>query len=315
MVWFFVLLFAFVALFVRALWLAGKDPRVKARVEADEQVQQSAQHPPSTTTWQERVAGIEAAREEPAQPLYGRPANTLQVTVNGVEHDYTNHPLFQTIAPMMASGRWDEARRYLQKIAYGVKEASEQEQRDFKHLMMAFASADPLYAHCLRGITPILAEHPEGIRQTALYPHMAAAPDTETARYVLYYADALGAIDRQKNGNSYVVFAAGAGPKESLVTGHGVVPEAVQTALSHDVDGGEHTEPTWLALTQEPFYQEAITLVRQQLQTTPGILQSDLVKAAVDNADQLRHVLYAAEKAGHVRRVKKGRSYQLFLPE
>ncbi len=69
MVWFFVLLFAFVALFVRALWLAGKDPRVKARVEADEQVQQSAQHPPSTTTWQERVAGIEAAREAPARSL------------------------------------------------------------------------------------------------------------------------------------------------------------------------------------------------------------------------------------------------------
>lgn len=71
----------------------------------------------------------------------------------------------------------------------------------------------------------------------------------------------------------------------------------------------------WPALTQEPFYLETMELVRRQLRATPGILQSELTKAAAGNADQLRQVLYVAEKAGHVRRVKKGRSYQLFLPE
>ncbi len=142
-----------------------------------------------------------------------RPAhrNQLQVAVDGVEYDYTGHPLFQTIAPMMARGEWNDARRFLQKIAYGIKTASEGEQRDFKHIMMAFASADPLYAQCLQAIAPILAENPGGIRQTALYPHMAAAPDAETARYVLYFADELGAIRRQKKGNSYLVFPSNGG--------------------------------------------------------------------------------------------------------
>ncbi|ADU99809.1 hypothetical protein [Alicycliphilus denitrificans] len=149
----------------------------------------------------------------PAQYHQSRPnRSALQITVDGVEHDYTHHPLFQAIAPMMARGEWGDARRYLQKIAYGIKEATEDEQRVFKHIMMAFASVDPLYAQCLRGIAPILAEHPEGIRQTTLYPHMAAAPDAETARYVLYFADELGAIRRLKKGNSYLVFSTGSGP-------------------------------------------------------------------------------------------------------
>lgn len=153
------------------------------------------------------------AAPNPVQDHPSRPnRSALQITVDGVEHDYTAHPLFQAIAPSMARGEWNDARRYLQKIAYGIKTASEGEQRDFKHIMMAFASADPLYAQCLRAVAPILAENPDGIRQTALYPHMAAAPDAETARYVLYFADELGAIRRQKKGNSYLVFPVNSGP-------------------------------------------------------------------------------------------------------
>lgn len=129
------------------------------------------------------------------------------VTVNGIEHDFSNDALYLEIAPLIAREDWDSARRYLQKVTYGVINGSEFEKETFKIFMMGFASADPLYAHCVRSIQPILQEHPDGIRQTALYPHMAAAPDTETARYVLYYADLLGAIRRTKKGNSYTVFA------------------------------------------------------------------------------------------------------------
>lgn len=129
------------------------------------------------------------------------------VTINGVAHDFSNAPLFLEVAPFIGREDWDSARRYLQKVAYGVINGSEAEKEAFKIFMMGFASADPLYAHCVRSIQPILQEHPNGIRQTALYPHMAAAPDTETARYVLYYADLLGAIRRTKKGNSYTVFA------------------------------------------------------------------------------------------------------------
>ncbi len=169
------------------------------------------------TAWVLVAAGKSSDARRPGaapmpQALVPSNKSALQITVDGVEYDYTHHPLFQAVAPLMARGEWGDARRYLQKIAYGIKTASEDEQRDFKHIMMAFASADPLYAQCLRGIAPILAEHPEGIRQTALYPHMAAAPDAETARYVLYFADELGAIRRQKKGNSYLVFSTGGGP-------------------------------------------------------------------------------------------------------
>lgn len=155
----------------------------------------------------------EERRTSPSHSAPAASASRLQITVDGLEHDYTHHPLFQAIAPAMAQGDWAGARRYLQKIAYGIKSATEQEQREFKHIMMAFAAVDPLYAQCLRAIAPILAEHPQGVRQTALYPHMAAAPDAETARYVLYFADELGAIRRHKKGNSYTVFAASGGPE------------------------------------------------------------------------------------------------------
>lgn len=164
------------------------------------------------TPAQRHEDAVDHAAPLPAVQPLARSRSALQITVDGVEYDYTGHPLFQAIAPMIARAEWNDARRYLQKIAYGIKTASEGEQRDFKHIMMAFASADPLYAQCLSGIAPILAEHPQGIRQTALYPHMAAAPDTETARYVLYFADELGAIRRQKKGNSYLVFSTGGGP-------------------------------------------------------------------------------------------------------
>ena len=164
------------------------------------------------TPVQRREDAVDHAAPLPAAQPLARSRSALQITVDGVEYDYTHHPLFQAVAPLMARGEWGDARRYLQKIAYGIKTATEDEQREFKHIMMAFASADPLYAQCLRGIAPILAEHPEGIRQTALYPHMAAAPDAETARYVLYFADELGAIRRQKKGNSYLVFSTGGGP-------------------------------------------------------------------------------------------------------
>ncbi len=46
--------------------------------------------------------------------------NRLQITVDGVEYDYTHHPLFQAIAPAMAQGDWGGVRRHLQKIAYGI---------------------------------------------------------------------------------------------------------------------------------------------------------------------------------------------------
>lgn len=122
--------------------------------------------------------------------------------------EVTGHPVFVELSPMLAVGDWGAARRFLQKIAYGINTASVDDQRIFKKIMTIFAEADPLYQQCMRGIRPFIEASP-GIKQTALYPHMAAAPDTEHCRYVLYFADELGDIVRRKKGNSYEVFLPG----------------------------------------------------------------------------------------------------------
>ena len=122
--------------------------------------------------------------------------------------EITGHPVFVELLPMLAAGEWGAARRFLQKIAYGINTAPVDDQRIFKEIMTIFAKADPLYQQCMRGIRPFIEQNP-GIKQTALYPHMAAAPDTEHCRYVLYFADELGDIVRRKKGSSYEVFLPG----------------------------------------------------------------------------------------------------------
>lgn len=139
------------------------------------------------------------ATDESGNPVGDRDPRVIEVT---------EHPVFVELAPMLEQGDWGAARRFLQKIAYGISTAPVDDQRIFKKIMTIFAEADPLYQQCMRGIKPFIEENP-GIKQTALYPHMAAAPDTEHCRYVLYFADELGDIVRRKKGNSYEVFLPG----------------------------------------------------------------------------------------------------------
>lgn len=134
----------------------------------------------------------------------GKPVDASDPRVREV----AEHPAFLEIAPMLARGDWGSARRFLQKIAYGIQNATSEEQRVFKKVMTVFAEADPMYKLCMDAVRPIVEASP-GIKQTALYPHMAAAPDTEHARYVLYFAHELGDVVRKKKGNSYLVFPKG----------------------------------------------------------------------------------------------------------
>lgn len=134
----------------------------------------------------------------------GEPVSDLDPRVTEV----SEHPVFKTLAPLVAAGDWNVARNFLQKIAYSIHDASADEQRIFKKIMTIFAEADPMYQHCIRGIKPFIEASP-GIKQTALYSHMTGAPDTESCRYVLYFAHELGDIVRRKKGNSYEVFLPG----------------------------------------------------------------------------------------------------------
>lgn len=99
---------------------------------------------------------------------------------------------------------WDGARRFLQKMAYGMVDAPERAKREFTELMKAFSTVDPLYKECMEVVRPLVAASP-GVRQTELYEHMPV-DDLEQARYVLYFAHQLGHIARRKKGNSYEVF-------------------------------------------------------------------------------------------------------------
>lgn len=64
----------------------------------------------------------------------------------------------------------------------------------------------------------------------------------------------------------------------------------------------------------DPLYAEGFAAVRTAVTATPGLLQSDLGKAAGENRDALNYVLYYAAVTGDLVRIKAGRSYQLYLP-
>lgn len=67
---------------------------------------------------------------------------------------------------------------------------------------------------------------------------------------------------------------------------------------------------------EDPLYSKVISLILPVIKLEPGILQSDLMKKFTQfNPDEFRYVLYFSAEIGTIVRVKKGRSYALFLPE
>nr|DAX65228.1 MAG TPA: hypothetical protein [Caudoviricetes sp.] len=70
----------------------------------------------------------------------------------------------------------------------------------------------------------------------------------------------------------------------------------------------------------DPMYKEILNLVISHInQSTEPVLQSQLTKVIKDGygergAELFRYVLYYADYRDELKRVKKGRSYQLFLP-
>lgn len=66
---------------------------------------------------------------------------------------------------------------------------------------------------------------------------------------------------------------------------------------------------------EDPRYLAGLALVLEQVRRSPGVMQSALGKAAGSNREALNYVLYFADLAGDIVRIKKGSSYQLFAPE
>lgn len=136
--------------------------------------------------WQERVEEIERSR--PA------PVHWASVLIQG--HD--------GIQACIDRGDWDSARSALQRLAYGMVDATIEDKAAFTDYMKDFAAIDPLYRSVMEKALPLIIETP-GMKQTQFYPLFPGIA-AETIRYVFYYADQLGEIKRQKKGNSYLLF-------------------------------------------------------------------------------------------------------------
>lgn len=66
----------------------------------------------------------------------------------------------------------------------------------------------------------------------------------------------------------------------------------------------------------DPLYREVMERVLPLVQANPGMLQSQIYKGQPDHIkEQMRYVLYFANELGDITRRKKGRSYELFLPQ
>jgi hypothetical protein len=118
------------------------------------------------------------------------------------------HSPFDALSPLR-DGDFDGARQALQKIAFMVhadRDRNPDLVQAFTDLMCKFVNIDPLFTECLGRVLSVIEAEP-GVRQTALYEAMGV--DTETARYVLYFAHETGHVVRRKKGNSYEVFLPG----------------------------------------------------------------------------------------------------------
>ena len=65
---------------------------------------------------------------------------------------------------------------------------------------------------------------------------------------------------------------------------------------------------------EDPLYKQVMERVLPLVRDNPGMLQSQIYKGQPDEIkEQMRYVLYFANELGHIRRIKKGNSYQLML--
>ncbi|HCL57265.1 MAG TPA: hypothetical protein DHW82_09700 [Spirochaetia bacterium] len=70
------------------------------------------------------------------------------------------------------------------------------------------------------------------------------------------------------------------------------------------------------ALKKDPLFNEILRKITPTIKATPGILQSDLFKYFKEiQKEEIQYSLYIAEKSNLVKRIKKGRSYILSIPD
>ena len=105
-----------------------------------------------------------------------------------------------------AEGGWDIARERMQKVAYEITrpEYPASQQEWFRSFASGVVANDPLYQSTIRKVKAAIAAHP-GVMQSEIYKGRSEQ-EKEGARDVLYFAEALGAIYREKSGRSYRLY-------------------------------------------------------------------------------------------------------------
>lgn len=67
---------------------------------------------------------------------------------------------------------------------------------------------------------------------------------------------------------------------------------------------------------EDPLYREVMDRALPLIRSTPGMQQSKIYVGQPDHIkEQMRYVFYFANELGEIRRIKKGSSYQLYLPD
>lgn len=112
---------------------------------------------------------------------------------------------FEEISRVWREGDYDQARDWLQKLAYRLKseEAPEAVHTKFKALMAEFTRDDPLYAEVMRFALPVITEQ-SGIIQSQLSKQLHQF-NAEHFRYAMYYGAVIGDVVRVKKGRSYAL--------------------------------------------------------------------------------------------------------------
>jgi tetratricopeptide (TPR) repeat protein len=91
------------------------------------------------------------------------------------------------------------------------------------------------------------------------------------------------------------------------ITGNDAVPELVKDRFKKVM-----TE----FANKDPLYRQIMEQVIPLVHSNPGLTQSQIYKGQTDGIkEQMRYALYFAHELGHIRRAKKGSSYQLFPPD
>lgn len=171
-------------------------------------------------------------------------------------------------------GRYDFARTWLQKFAYTIvdKDIPQSTRDQFKRLMSAFAERDPLYQKIFPDILKQVGAQP-GIMQTAIYP-LFPRLDTETLRYVLYFAESLGQLRREKKGRSYRLFPAAGASERIAHSAESTTPRTLSEVLITEITEDEAIlrHPLFSRLTE----QDIETNLRARgldSQTVAGVVQ------------------------------------------